>query len=55
MSGAILVTGASSGIGRAVAERFLAAGWHVGLLARRQALLDDVAGQTPTPCRCPAT
>ena len=39
----ILVTGASSGIGRAVAELFLAEGWRVGLLARRAALLEEVA------------
>jgi NADP-dependent 3-hydroxy acid dehydrogenase YdfG len=31
--------GASAGIGRAVAERMLAAGWHVGLVARRADLL----------------
>jgi NADP-dependent 3-hydroxy acid dehydrogenase YdfG len=41
--GTILVTGASAGIGRAVAKRFLAGGWNVALLARRQALLDQVA------------
>jgi NAD(P)-dependent dehydrogenase (short-subunit alcohol dehydrogenase family) len=40
----ILVTGASSGIGRAVAELFLAEGWMVGLLARRAALLEEIAG-----------
>ncbi len=39
----ILITGASSGIGRAVAELFLAQGWQVGLLARRQAALEEVA------------
>ncbi|MDJ0859658.1 MAG: SDR family oxidoreductase [Dinoroseobacter sp.] len=39
----ILVTGASSGIGAAVAERFLAEGWRVGLLARRADALEDVA------------
>lgn len=39
----ILVTGASSGIGRAVAERFLAEGWTVGLLARRAPLLAEIA------------
>ncbi len=36
----IIITGASAGIGRAVAERMLAAGWHVGLVARRAELLD---------------
>lgn len=39
----ILITGASSGIGRATAEAFLASGWRVALLARRRALLADVA------------
>ncbi|PIE07664.1 MAG: short-chain dehydrogenase [Rhodobacterales bacterium] len=40
----ILITGASSGIGAAVAERFLAEGWQVGLVARRAARLEAVAG-----------
>ena len=31
----ILITGAGSGIGRATALAFLAAGWNVGLLGRR--------------------
>lgn len=39
----ILITGASSGIGRATAEAFLADGWRVGLLARRAELLAEVA------------
>ncbi len=43
MSGAILITGASGGIGRATAELFLEAGWTVGLLARRRDALDRVA------------
>jgi NAD(P)-dependent dehydrogenase (short-subunit alcohol dehydrogenase family) len=47
MTRTILVTGASSGIGRAVAERFLAEGWNVGLLARRKELLEEVAGNHP--------
>ncbi|MCY1126196.1 SDR family NAD(P)-dependent oxidoreductase [Frigidibacter sp. RF13] len=41
--GTLVVTGASAGIGRAVAERFLDAGWNVALLARRRAVLDEVA------------
>ncbi len=39
----ILITGASSGIGRATAELFLAEGWAVGLLARRAAPLEEIA------------
>jgi NAD(P)-dependent dehydrogenase (short-subunit alcohol dehydrogenase family) len=39
----IIITGASGGIGRAVAERFLDAGWTVGLIARRAGLLDSIA------------
>jgi len=39
----ILITGASSGIGRATAELFLNNGWQVGLLARRETALRSVA------------
>jgi NADP-dependent 3-hydroxy acid dehydrogenase YdfG len=39
------VTGASSGVGRATAARFLARGWAVALLARRGALLDELAAE----------
>ncbi|MCR9068633.1 MAG: SDR family oxidoreductase [Rhodobacteraceae bacterium] len=51
----IIVTGASAGIGRAVAERFLQTGWCVGLVARRQALLEQIAAPfgtraVPLPC-----
>jgi NAD(P)-dependent dehydrogenase (short-subunit alcohol dehydrogenase family) len=43
----ILVTGASGGIGAAVARRFLAGGWRVGLMARRAAELQAVADGNP--------
>ncbi|MBV0912998.1 SDR family oxidoreductase [Anianabacter salinae] len=43
MSGTILITGASSGIGRAAAETFLKGGWVVGLLARRREPLEEIA------------
>lgn len=43
MARTIVVTGASAGIGRAVAERFLAEGWNVALVARRAAALADMA------------
>ena len=40
---AVVVTGASSGIGRATALAFGAAGSRVALVARRRAVLDEVA------------
>ncbi len=43
MTKSILVTGASSGIGAAVAEHFLGQGWVVGLLARREEELHKIA------------
>lgn len=41
----ILITGASSGIGRATAEHFLEQGWRVGLLARNADRLDEIAAR----------
>ena len=43
MTGTMFITGASSGIGRAVAEAALAEGWKVGLFARRRAALEEIA------------
>ncbi|MEO0703505.1 MAG: SDR family oxidoreductase [Pseudomonadota bacterium] len=43
MSRTMLITGASSGIGRATAEAALVAGWRVGLMARRREPLEEVA------------
>ena len=39
----IWITGASSGIGRAVAEKFAEEGWKVAVSARRKELLDNLA------------
>lgn len=41
----LIVTGASSGIGRTTAELFLAEGWTVGILARSADRLDEMAAQ----------
>jgi len=57
MAGTIVVTGASSGIGRAVAGRFLDGGWNVALLARRaEALAEAAAGRAAAlPVACDVT
>ena len=49
----IVITGASSGIGRGVAERFLADGWNVALLARRADKLEEVARGQANALACP--
>lgn len=53
----VVITGASSGIGRCTALLFARRGWHVGLIARGQAGLADVAaciaasgGRAATAC-----
>ncbi len=49
----ILITGAGAGIGRATARLFLAQGWEVTLLGRRQAALEETAQGRPArmlPC-----
>ena len=53
MSQGIVITGAGSGIGRATARAFLAAGWRVALIGRREAALIETAGDSPAlilPC-----
>ncbi len=43
----VVVTGAGTGIGRAIALRLSGAGANVALLGRRKALLDEVAAEAP--------
>lgn len=49
----IIVTGASSGIGRATAEMFLAEGWTVGLIARSRDRLEALAAKFPNAMALP--
>jgi NAD(P)-dependent dehydrogenase (short-subunit alcohol dehydrogenase family) len=42
-----VVTGAGSGIGRAVAQALLSAGWRVALAGRREDALNEAAGDEP--------
>lgn len=39
----IIITGASSGIGKALAEEFYAKGYDLGLMARREAILETMS------------
>ncbi|MFU1478185.1 SDR family oxidoreductase [Roseovarius sp. C7] len=50
----ILITGASSGVGRATAEMFLDAGWRVGLIARRADRLEELAARHDNALALPA-
>ena len=53
MSQGIVITGAGSGIGRATAQAFLAVGWRVALIGRREAALIETAEGAPAlvlPC-----
>ncbi|WP_449041383.1 SDR family oxidoreductase [Paracoccus sp. (in: a-proteobacteria)] len=54
MANTIIITGAGSGIGRVTARTFLAAGWRVGLIGRREDALretaDGQAGALVLPC-----
>ncbi|AGT10349.1 SDR family oxidoreductase [Paracoccus aminophilus] len=43
MAGTIVITGGGSGLGRVTARRFLAEGWRVGLIGRREAALAETA------------
>jgi NAD(P)-dependent dehydrogenase (short-subunit alcohol dehydrogenase family) len=43
----VIITGASSGIGQATAQRFAAGDWDVCILARREAKLKKLLGELP--------
>lgn len=45
MSGTILITGATAGIGQAAARRFVGAGWKVIATGRRQERLDELVAE----------
>ena len=47
----LLITGASSGIGEAIARAALARGARVTLVARRRSLLEQIAQSAPDRCR----
>ena len=51
----IIVTGASSGIGRATAIHFLENGWRVGLIARRAEALAEIAHDNAVALPCDVT
>ena len=44
-----IITGAGTGVGRSVAQRFLTEGYQVALLGRRQELLDETAAGSEMP------
>ncbi len=51
----IIITGASSGIGRTTAEYFLQEGWRVGLIARRADALAEITHENAVAMPCDVT
>lgn len=52
MNKTVLITGASSGIGMALARRFAAQGWDLILVARRQANMEKLGKELRTAFKC---
>jgi short-subunit dehydrogenase len=52
MSGLVFITGASSGIGQALAWRFYQAGWRLALVARRVSEIETWASQRQLDASC---
>jgi short-subunit dehydrogenase len=46
----VVITGASGGLGAAIARRYASAGATLGLIARRTGELDRIAADCPGPC-----
>src|SRR5688572_6789164 len=46
----VVITGASSGIGAALARHYAASGARLGLIARRKDQLEQLAAALPVPC-----
>lgn len=44
----VVITGASAGVGRAIAHRFASAGWRIGLIARDATALEEVKREIET-------
>jgi NAD(P)-dependent dehydrogenase (short-subunit alcohol dehydrogenase family) len=55
VSQVIVITGAGSGVGRAVASHFAQQGWSVALVDRRQHALDETLALLPDAGQCAAT
>ena len=48
----VFITGASSGLGRALAQRYAETGATLGLLGRRETALRELAASLPGQHRC---